>query len=402
MKTLSKVVLSTVVCISLANAGNIKNSFEAEKDTSTFNGVESKWNMDLAFYFQGLDHNYGDPIKAGMILPTANLDVNAKVLSGFNVKLETMLSSHHHHETFVKGGYATIDNLDFVYPGFAKSFMDNATIKIGVDDINYGDAHFRRTDNADVMRNPFINNMGVEGYMQAGFVELLYRMPSLDMFVLGGITNGEVNPDDVSNQAGKSAYSFYGKLGYDSQISDDTRVRLTQSLFTVQDTTKNRLYMGDKAGNVPSHIFAFSTDTYPNGDFNAVWNAVSGYQDLNSYMTNLFFKKNNTEFFGLLEYADGNNQTNQEFEMLHYSAELVQRFSNDRYYVAARYENATVERQGDSLDDELTQYQLGLGWFLSENAMIKGEYISQERKNIASYGKNVKFDGYMISASINF
>jgi len=118
-------------------------------------------------------------------------------MKGFNVKLETMLSSHHHNETYVKGGYASIDSLDFVTPGFAQGFMDQATIRIGVDDIDFGDAHFRRTDNADVMRNPFVMNLAVESYMQAGFLELIYRVPAASAFVVAGITNGQVNPDDV-------------------------------------------------------------------------------------------------------------------------------------------------------------------------------------------------------------
>lgn len=395
MKTYSKILLSIAVCTTLANAERIEHVFETPKDTSTFNEVELDWGVNLTFNYQGLDQNHGEDIKAGLSLPTADLELNAKVMSGFNVKLETMLSSHNHHETFVKGGYATMDNLDFVSPGFAKGFMDNATIKVGVNDINYGDAHFRRTDNADVMSNPFISNMGVEGYMQAGFLELLYRLPAQNMFVLGGISNGEVNPDDVSDGEGKDAYSFYAKTGWDSQISDETRVRLTQSVFFVEDTSKNRLYMGDKAGTVASKIFG-------SDNFGSTWNALSGYKDLTAGMTNLFIKHNNTEFFGLVEYADGANQTDEDFEMLHYSAEIVQRFGKDRYFAAARYENATVERFGDSSDDELTQYQVGLGWFLSKNAIVKAEYISQERENIASYGKDIKYDGFMISAGLSF
>ncbi|QKF82241.1 hypothetical protein [Halarcobacter ebronensis] len=402
MKRFTNIILSVAVCASLANAEKIKHVFEPEKDTSGFDKVEFNFNGDLTFTYQGLSDNYGDPIKSGLSLPTANLDINAKIMSGFNVKLETMLSSHHHHETFVKGGYASMDNLDFVYKGFAKDFMDHATIKVGVNDINYGDYHFRRTDNADVFRNPFVNNMGVEAYMQAGFVELMYRLPSIDSFFVTGVTNGEVNPDDVSAGNGKGAYSYYGKFGYDSQLSENTRLRVSQSGFIVRNTSKNRLYMGDKAGNIPTKVFAFSTDSNPNGEFNAVWDPVSGYKDLTAGMTNIFFKHNGTEFFGLVEYVDGKNQTDQDFNMLHYSGEVIQRFGGDEFYAAARYENATVERDGDSADDELTQYQLALGWFLSKNAMMKLEYIKQERENIAKYGKDIKFDGFMFSAALSF
>jgi hypothetical protein len=184
MKKIAVVLLSTVVCGTLASA-KIVQQFEPEKDTSAFKGKpEVSFSTDLSFYFQGLSQDYtavtipattasttvvngknyttatGAPnaneVESGLILPTANFDIYAKVMSGFNVKLQTMLASHHHNDTYVKGGYATIDNLDFVAPGFLSDIMRNTTIKIGVNDINYGDDQFRRTDNANVMRNPFI------------------------------------------------------------------------------------------------------------------------------------------------------------------------------------------------------------------------------------------------------
>ncbi|XOB60936.1 hypothetical protein ACMC56_09995 [Campylobacterota bacterium DY0563] len=415
MKTFAKIILSAAVCASLANADRIQHQFEPPKDTSEFNGVEVDWDVDLTFTYQGLDQNYGSDIKSGLALPTANLDLNAKIMSGFNVKLETMLSSHHHHETYVKGGYATMDNLDWISKDFAKGFMDKSTIKVGVNDLNYGDYHFRRTDNADVMRNPFINNMGVEGYMQAGFIELTYRMPSINTLFVAGVSNGEVNPDDVSAGNGKGAYSYYAKLAYDNQISENTRFRISQSAFTVNNTTKNRLYMGDKAGNVPRKIFNAIDNTYnsPNDrdSFGAVWNAMAGYNDLTSTMTNVFYKYKDTEFFGLLEYADGKQIYGAssvplanaiDMEMLHYSGEIVQRFGADKYYVAARYEKAELEKEGAAQDAKLTQYQIAAGMFLSKTAMMKIEYIKQERDHVHAGHDNVKFDGLMISAALSF
>ena len=399
MKTFAKIILSVAVCASLSNAEKIKHEFEPPKDTSGFDKVELKWNADLTFTYQGLDQNYGTDIKSGLALPTADLDLNAKILSGFNVKLETMLSSHHHHESFVKGGYASMDNLDWISKDFAKGFMDNATIKVGVNDLNYGDYHFRRTDNSDVMRNPFVNNMGVEGYMQAGFLELTYRFPSVNSLIVAGVSNGEVDPDDVDAGDGKGAYSYYAKYAYDNQVSDNSRLRVSQSAFIVRNTSKNRLYMGDKAGNVPRKIFG-------SDDFGGVWNAMEGYNDLTTTMTNVFYKYKGTEFFGLLEFADGKkglftgNPT--DIDMLHYSAEVVQRFSNDKFYVAARYENAKVDTEGVSDDAELTQFQVAAGMFLSKNAMMKIEYIKQERENVYAGVSKAKFDGLMISAALSF
>ncbi len=447
MKKFAVVLLSTIACATLANA-KIVQTFEPAKDTSAFSGKpEVSFATDLTFNYQGLKQDYSlattsstsngvvteyrpTSLQPGLSLPQANLDINAKVMSGFNVTLETMLSSHHHNETYVKGGYATIDNLDFIAPGFASDFMRNATIKVGVDDINFGDDQYRRSDNADVMRNPFIHNMGVEAYMQAPHIEVLYRIPSINSFVMVGITNGQVNPDDVTNvprtntQGSSNRPALYGKLGFDSQIDESLRIRLTESFYTVHGTNKgSSLYSGDKAGTVSRKIFDTDTRTnaYGNGwsswsntdnDFGALWNALSGFSDLNVAKTNFFTKYNDTELYVMLELADGADARGVDMGMTHYAVDLVQRFSNDKFWVAARYENAVVDYKDyrgtpatstDLGDAEMTQWQLGLGWFLSKNAVAKLEYINHEReKNSAYAGGNAEFKGYMISTALSF
>lgn len=414
MKKIAIVLLSTVVCGTLASA-KIVQTFEPAKDTSVFTAPTIGWNADLTFNYQGLDQNYdlfgktGEvTLQPGLSLPTANFDVNAKVMSGFNVKLETMFSSHHHNETYVKGGYATIDNLDFIVPGFASDFMQNATIKVGVDDINFGDDQFRRTDNADVMRNPFIHNMGVEAYMQAPHIEVLYRLPA-NTFVMVGITNGQVNPDDVtavdrnSTSGSSNRPGLYGKVGFDSQINDDLRVRLSESVYTVHGTNKgSSLYSGDKAGTPSRKIFDDGTDT----DFGALWNALSGFSDLTVSKTNFFTRYQDTELYAMFEIADGADAKGVDMAMNHYAVDLVQRFHNDKFYAAARYEKAKLdykEATNDLGDAEMTQWQVGLGWFLSKNAVAKLEYIDHERTNNSSFvGGTADFKGYMISTALTF
>ncbi len=420
MKKIAVVLLSTVVCATLASAQKFQNTFELPKDTSAFKGQpEVSFNTDLTFNYQGLSQTFDIPgstkeinLQPGLSLPQANFDINAKVMSGFNVKLETMLSSHHHNETYVKGGYATIDNLDFIAPGFASEIMKYMTIKVGVNDINFGDDHFRRSDNADVMRNPFVHNTGVESYMQAPHIEVYYRLPSINSLVMVGITNGQVNPDDVTEVASKTGVNgssnrpgLYAKFAYDSQLTEALRVRLSESVYHVQGTNKgSSLYSGDKAGTVTRKIFELSD---VDNDFGSLWNAMSGFSDLNVYKTNLFARYNDTEFYAMYEFADGENGKGVDMEMAHYSLELVQRFgANDKFYAAGRYENAIVKHAdatNDLGDAEMTQWQLGLGWFLSKNAVAKLEYIDHEReKNSAFVGGNAEFKGYMISTALSF
>ena len=73
------------------------------------------------------------------------------------MQLTTYLSSRHHNETWVKDGYMLIDKSPIPLPPL-KKLMKYVTVKVGHFEINYGDAHFRRSDNGNAMYNPFVGN----------------------------------------------------------------------------------------------------------------------------------------------------------------------------------------------------------------------------------------------------
>src|SRR5690606_33188104 len=97
-------------------------------------------------------------------LPTANLNVDAQLMDGVRMHLGVYLSARHHEESWVKGGYIQMDKLDFISPGFMEEIMNYTTIRIGLDEFNYGDAHFRRTDNARAIYNPFVGNYIMDSF----------------------------------------------------------------------------------------------------------------------------------------------------------------------------------------------------------------------------------------------
>ena len=103
------------------------HQFEDPKDTlSTFDGVDVKIGGAFAIQFQALDHeNSGElpliPIGDNFNLPTANLDLDVALYDGVRMHLRTYLSSRHHPEPYVKGGYIQIDKLDFISEGFMET-----------------------------------------------------------------------------------------------------------------------------------------------------------------------------------------------------------------------------------------------------------------------------------------
>ncbi|MDX1530248.1 MAG: hypothetical protein R3362_01850, partial [Rhodothermales bacterium] len=135
--------------------------FEAPKEANApFDGFEVHVGGDFAVQFQGLtqSNDAGNLVELtnNFALPTANLNLDVQVAEGVRMHLRTYLSSRHHPEAWVKGGYFQVDQLDFIQEGFLSEVMDVARFRFGYDDINYGDTHVRRSDNARAIYNPFV------------------------------------------------------------------------------------------------------------------------------------------------------------------------------------------------------------------------------------------------------
>ncbi len=90
----------------------------------------------------------------GFNLAMANLNLDFQIADGIRVGLENYMSSRHHSEFWVKGGYIQIDKLPMF--GNPKWFSDYLRVKIGHFQPNFGDMQFRRTDGGNAMFNPFV------------------------------------------------------------------------------------------------------------------------------------------------------------------------------------------------------------------------------------------------------
>ncbi|MBN2280117.1 MAG: hypothetical protein JXQ65_06025, partial [Candidatus Marinimicrobia bacterium] len=227
------------------------NDFEAPKDTvDNFDGVDVRIGGASTIQFQAINHENSGSVELIEIgdnfnLATANLDLDVHLYDGVKMHLRTYLSSRHHPEPYVKGGYFQIDKLDFIREGFMADLMNKVTIKIGHMENNYGDAHFRRTDNARAIYNPFVGNLIMDAFTTEVGGEVYYRDNGFIGMV--GLTNGKLNQSVTS--PGTTKASFVGKLGYDKQINDDFRFRLTGSVYTTGESARTYLYAGDRAGS---------------------------------------------------------------------------------------------------------------------------------------------------------
>ena len=126
--------------------------------------------------------------------------------------------------------------------------MDITTVAIGMNDINYGDTHFRRTDNAQAIYNPFVGNYIMDSWATEAFVEVTVQPK--DFLVVLGVSNGNMDQSAEITYNNDASPRFYTKLGYDKQINEDLRLRLTGSFTTAPGSSNGGyLYGGDRAGS---------------------------------------------------------------------------------------------------------------------------------------------------------
>ncbi|MEP1035028.1 hypothetical protein [Ekhidna sp.] len=388
------------------------NVFEtSKKDTVKYDNLKLRVGGDFAFQLQGISHENAagiDPLVElanNFALPTANLNFDAQLEDGVRMHLRVYLSSRHHEEAWVKGGYLQFDKLDFISPGFLGGFMDIATIKVGMDEINYGDTHFRRSDNARAIYNPFVGNYIMDSFTTEPYMEVTVQSNGIIGVV--GVTNGRLNqsPTNKPGFGGSPADKgrvFYGKLGYDKQMNDDLRLRLTGSFYSSSSgSSRDYLYAGDRAGARYYNVI----ESIANGgsDFDPRFSPGFGY--LTAIQINPFVKYGGLEFFGVYEIANnGDGDVGGGFDQI--GAELLYRFgATEQLFVGGRFNSVSGNVSDGTATQDIKRTNFGFGWFLTNNVAVKTEYVTNKYEGDGWNGtkfQDAQFDGYVIEATIGF
>lgn len=393
------------------------NVFETGKeDTVAFEGMKVRVGGHFAQQWQNLSHsNTASPvlnangvnlnqlidIGAGTNLATANLNIDVALADGLRLNLVTYLSSRHHPESWVKGGYIQVDKLGFLNLGNTDWFDKYLTVRVGHMEINYGDAHFRRSDNGNAMYNPFVGNYIMDAFTTEVGGEVFFQ--NNGFLAMVGVTGGEIQGGVTTPDFRKP--SFLGKLGYDKQLNDDLRVRVTGSVYTTSGSNRNTLWGGDRAGSryylVMENTLATTAANFTSGRFNP------GQTDnITAMVFNPFIKYQGLEFFGNFERSTGsarNEADNRTWNQT--GADLVYRFGTaDKFYVAGRYNKVSGPLAGSGLEVSIDRVQVGGGWFVTKNVLAKLEYVNQNYNNFAANDRfnGGKFNGLMIEGVIGF
>lgn len=392
------------------------NVFETSKsDTVKFTGLKLRVGGDFAMQFQGISQTNDQgrvdgngnslnfvELDNNMTLPTANLNFDVQLADGMRMHLRTYLSSRHHPEAYVKGGYLQMDNLNFVKEGFLSGLMDITSLRVGMDEINYGDTHFRRSDNARAIFNPFVGNYIMDAFTTEPFLEVTIQ--SNGIIGVLGITNGRLNQEPEPGDDGRV---LYGKLGYDKQVNDDLRLRLTGSFYSSSDgSTRDYLYGGDRAGARYYNVLHAEADAFaPRGpsDFEPRFNPGFAYHT--AVMINPFVKFKGLEFFGVYESTKrGDDAVGGSYAQI--GGEVLYRFgANEQMYIGGRYNSLSGEPADGAATRDIKRTNLGFGWFLTNNVLMKTEYVTSKYEGDGWNGgklQGAEFDGIVIEATIGF
>jgi hypothetical protein len=400
------------------------NVFESPKQEGTaYTGFKLSWGAAFTQQYQSLKHsNTASPklvttpatgttpavttdanklieIGPGFNNANANLYMNAQLARGIRVSLNSNLSSRHHNETWVNDGYLLIDASPFdIAP--LNNIMKYLTLQVGHFEINYGDAHFRRTANGNAMFNPFVGNYIMDAYTTEIGAQALVRANG--WLAMAGITGGEVK-GQVTKPKDRSM-SYLTKVGYDKQVNAETRFRLTGSVYAKAKSSSNTLYSGDRAGSRYYDVLENTAST----ESTQAWSGAiqPGFKsEVHALVVNPFVKYRGLELFGNIERAKGRAATEPADRTWHQNVgEVVYRFLGEQVYVGGRYNTAWGELAGVSNDVKVNRYQLGGGWFVTPNVLAKAEYVNQKYLDFPTTDirNGGKFNGLMIEGVVAF
>jgi hypothetical protein len=366
------------------------NVFETPKDPGVeFKGFRLDFGAAFASQTQRLTHrntavpnvvngvnaNQLQDIGFGFNTSTANATLHAQLAPGVRVQLTSYLSSRHHNETWVKDGYIQIDQSPIDLAPL-KMLFEIATVKVGHMEINYGDAHFRRSDNGNAIYNPFVGNYILDSFTTEIGGEAYLKLPQ-GLLAMAAITGGEIRGTVVTE--GQRDPAIIGKLGVDRQVRKDLRVRLTGSMYRTKEAMSSTLFGGDRAGSryywVMENATATESAQFTSGLINPGFkNKVTAFQ------VNPFVKFRGLEIFGVIERAEGKASTEvTERTFRQHAVDAVYRFFRDeQMFVGVRYNKAQGELPGITGDAGARRWQIAGGWFVTPALLAKLEYVDQE------------------------
>lgn len=355
---------------------------------------------------QALQHddalNILENIPPGMHSAAANAMISADLIPEASVYFEFYISSKHHEGTVTpREGYFYLDRLPEQINFFGMNrlfqFMD---LKAGHFEIDYGNWHRIRSDNAQVQSNPLVGNYIIDANTVEPGVEVIFQKDWI--YGVVGVSNGTTT-GDFEPQRGTGIHMKFG-------IDMDRAFQASASIYRVDHSGNpaegcevcqvsfpgtpgeepgdgaeessegsfNSLYAGNRSGSRYAGVLGNGPDV---GTLN-----IGRGQDVLAYHFDTGFRLGKARVFGMGGAAfdfdiNGSEPESPEENWYYYGGEL-QLDITPELYLAGRYNEArSTEMAGEDIQAVARGLQIGGGYWLWENALLKLEYVRQTYQN---------------------
>lgn len=368
-----------------------------------------RFGMDAVTVWQALE-NRNDPgtlpnLSTGMQAALGNLQLNVALADGIDVYAEFYLSSKHHPgEVMDREGWMYISKLPDRWDLFGlNTIFKYIDIKAGHFEVDFGNQHLTRSDNAQVQKNPLIGNYIVDPNTVEAGLEVIGNEGTFNW--LAGFGSG-VTVEDF--QPGRG-YSLHGKLWLEP---DDSRFNVAASVYRANhsgnptgypnDGSSEELFSGNRSGSRYSGVINLTSPDA--GQLN-----LGRGQDVTAWQLDAGVNLEPFEIsglFGQMQDGDVNGSDDGEphEEWTYFGAEAKVDLLFDMVYLAIRYSRAATSMyRGAETDANADRFQIGLGYWLIDNILLKAEYVTQHYNGFTqTYVGNPRFSGILAEASMSF
>lgn len=327
------------------------------------------------------------------------------------VVMDLYLSSRNHpSQTYGNEGYILLrgvpENLQSL--SFLKPVLNKVDIKAGHMLVDFGDAAEHRSNNAIVQKNPLIGNFVVDPNIVSIGMQVSSK-PGRFGWLLGG-SNGTTTEDwnvgrGFAYNAKVYAYPVQGLRTSLSYIAADQSDNPNKSGggSQLQMFTGNRSgerYAGVLGGGqAPGNVFPQAGEKFSAAQFDVTWDTGSPIK--------LYGHYGRTQDLDI----NGTLPGTPEEKWTYYAADVKYEIT-PALYAAARYSGANVDKlAGNVSNGTVNRIQVGGGFWLSKNLLMKVEYVQQKysgfsegqivNNNIAAW-RDPSFSGLISEVSFRF
>ena len=337
-------------------------------------------------YWQALNHNIGDGsfngLMSGFQSAAGNISFDGEMAPGLDLHFEVYLSSRHHEgQVTPREGYLMVTappaGLNF-RP--VQRLFDFISVKAGHFEIDFGNQHLRRSDNAQVQQNPLVGNYVVDPNVVYVGAEVFSKPQRLNWLL--GLTNGQTTGD---LQEGRG-YAMHGKLWGDVSSSFSVAgsyYRVDQSQtptgYPLGGSFSN-LFAGNRSGGRYAGVLRGGGEPGQilpgNGQDITAWQLDAAFEARTLSVRGHYGGVGDADINGTNP-ADEATFDSPGERWSYYGIEAVYNF-NPSFYGAARYSGATAELlNGTAASGAVERYQVGFGFWINNGILLKVEYVDQ-------------------------